>query len=268
MDQETVKGFESFLNKKLTNRKTIEEYISSIRQLPKDILNKTDEEIIEFLNNRIIKYPTRLYYKFSFKYFLDFIGKIHLYSKLSSPEKVSRKIKKKFLSFKKIKKLVDNCNDEELSLIMRIQYSSAARISEILETTLDDVDYDGDKATITMRIKKKKGRVDIITRYLDELTTQKLKEFIDKRKPTNKIFSLNYYQVWKKEVRLSEKILGLRITPHWFRGSRAVDILRTLKNPIEVKEQLGHSDIRSTEVYLQESGIGSKEIIEKVKPSW
>lgn len=268
MDNKTVESFEKFLTNRLNNRKTIEQYLSSIRQLPTDTTNKTNDEIVELLNYRIVKYPSRLYYKFTFKYFLDFIGKKELYDKLVCPPKVSRKIKKKFLSFKKIKKLVDNCDDEELKLEMMIQYSCAGRVSEILETNLDDIDYDGKLATITMRIKKKKGRIDIVTRYLDETTTKKLKEFIEKRKPTDKIFTYNYYKIWKMEKELSEKILKMRISSHWLRGSRAVDILRITKNPIEVKEQLCHDDLRSTEQYLKESGIGSKRLIEKVKPQW
>lgn len=147
-----------------------------------------------------------------------------------------------------------HCPNLKHRVILSLLYSSGLRISELLKLRSEDIDFDAHRIHI---IDSKHG----VTRYvvLSKLMAKGLKAYIDRYHPEK--FLINGYERPRPYSRSSvAKVLARalgragidkHVTIHSLRHSFAVHFLEQGGNILQLKDQLGHSSLQSTLIYLR-----------------
>ena len=132
-------------------------------------------------------------------------------------------------------------------LIMRVLWRTGARVSELLNITPQDIEFHNQVVNITKAKGGKQRRV-----LLDEETLKLLSEYISSPNiPEDRhIFSIKRCQV-HTIVKRYGKMIGVDIHPHTFRHSFAIHLVRSGLDLRRVQQLLGHSNLNTTQVYLQ-----------------
>ncbi len=169
------------------------------------------------------------------------------------------------LNQKEIKSLLNpkHCPNLKHRVILSLLYSSGLRISELLKLRLEDVDFNAYRIHI---INSKHG----VTRYviLSKLMAKGLETYLayyhsekyliggyEKAKPYSASSVANVLRKTLKKAKINK-----HITIHSLRHSFAVHFLEQGGNILQLKEQLGHSSLQSTLVYLRVAQSIFKEI--------
>jgi integrase/recombinase XerD len=158
------------------------------------------------------------------------------------------------LTKEEVKKLVNSTNNFKHKLILKILYGCGVRVSEVIKINSNDVKYE--EKLIHIRLAK--GRKD---RYvgIPESISEELKKFIDIQEsnvlfPSNRggILSVKTIQ---EIVKQSAKKAGInkRVHPHMLRHSFATHLLEAGTDLRLIQKLLGHSDIKTTQIYLSVS---------------
>ena len=181
-----------------------------------------------------------------------------------------RKYEKKWLEFDVLKSIIENTKNPMDRLVLKLQYDSASRVTEILRLKRENIDLNA--GSITLEVLKSDGKIK--TRFLSEATLKDLRAWLKKHKvsygyifpnPDNR----SVYVGIAKRLRTTGKKIGITgLSTHWMRSSRAVHLLHDGHDIQTVREELAHQSINSTEHYIRESGIGNKKVMEKSKPKW
>jgi integrase len=252
------KDFEEFLKNRL-DEQTYKNYYYILEKLFKEtnltvekIKNSDSNELAKILTNFIEKKWTRL---FAVKNLLIFYHREDVLNLLPTPKTIKRgrRILKKSIPFSVIKKVVEKANDE-IKLLIMLQYETGARISEILAITKDDVDLENKQITVG-GLKGSESRTIKLTNKTFELLKKHLP------KPFQKTY--HYYLKKMKEVFQKENV-----STHWLRFSRAVHLFNKGYDVMTIKRLLGHKSLESTHAYLKEAGIELKDLLEKEAPEW
>lgn len=160
------------------------------------------------------------------------------------------------LNQQEIKSLLDpeHCPNLKHRVTLSLLYSSGLRISELLKLRLEDIDFNAHRIHI---INSKHG----VTRYvvLSKLMAKGLKAYIDRYHPEKYLINgherakpYSRSSVTKVLVRTLDRAgVGKRITIHSLRHSFAIHFLEQGGNILQLKEQLGHSSLQSTLIYLR-----------------
>ncbi len=166
-----------------------------------------------------------------------------------------------FASVNEINLLMNSFSDEEPEQILQhavleMIYSCGLRVSEACALTINRVDLDAGFARVLGKGDKERivpvpsGSIPILKRWRDIVRPLFLK------KKTN-LFFINRFgrKVTEKSVQLLIRKkcdeLGIRkhLTPHKLRHSYATHLLQGGADLRSIQEMLGHSDIRTTEIY-------------------
>jgi site-specific recombinase XerD len=136
--------------------------------------------------------------------------------------------------------------------VMRLMYRGGLRVSEALALTPRDVGF----ARNEIRVNDGKGGKDRIV-WVDETSTEILRQWGDLRPRGSFFFStLRGRQLSDRDVRamVARRALkaGIRthVHPHMLRHTFASEYLEDGGALHELKELMGHEDIRTTEIYL------------------
>lgn len=155
--------------------------------------------------------------------------------------------------------------------LLSLLYDSGARVQELADLTVGDIRLDA-PAQVKLTGKGRKTRsvplmdktVVIITNYLNE---QKLDNPIYSNHP------LFYNSQRKKLTRQGiayilkryANICGINeISPHKMRHTKAMHLTEANINPIFIRDFLGHTDLKVTEIYSKTSIKMKKEALEKL----
>jgi integrase/recombinase XerC/integrase/recombinase XerD len=154
----------------------------------------------------------------------------------------------KYLTILKLQEALDNCikkgrrsKRQRNFLILKTLAESGLRVSELINLIPYNVGFE----THILYIKGKGNKirsVDISTE-LSQLLEMYIKTEDIKNK--NPIFPLTRDGVRKITLKNSG------FSPHAFRHTYAINLLRTTRNIRYVQKQLGHSSLNMTEIYLQ-----------------
>ncbi len=163
----------------------------------------------------------------------------------------------------------------DLTLLATL-YDTGARVSELINLKVRDVKFDNFTTTVRLFGKGSKVRIvpiigntaDLLRKYIEEhnLTTKydnylfvsKLKKPLTE--PGIKYIIEKYRSLAEKESSLVPK----NIFPHMFRHSKAMHLLESGVNYIYIRDFLGHSDIKTTEIYAKISVEQKKKALSKV----
>lgn len=163
----------------------------------------------------------------------------------------------------------------DLTLLATL-YDTGARVSELINLKVRDIKFDNFTTTVTLLGKGNKIRVvpivgntaDLLRKYIDEhcltnrydnyLFVSKFKQPLTE--PGIKYIIEKYRSLAAKESPLIPK----NIHPHMFRHSKAMHLLESGVNYIYIRDFLGHSDIKTTEIYAKISVEQKKKALSSV----
>ncbi len=165
-----------------------------------------------------------------------------------------------YLTLPELAKVLAACTTVLERTLVTVLFDTAVRISELLNTELDDIDWDNGLISV-MRKGGRKEEVNISDKGLAAL-----EEWLDARSSKSKavFMGLVYYDAWTM-VKAIGKRAGTPLHPHIFRHSRAVQMLMNGAELHTVQQHLGHKSITTTaNLYGRFKAVHLKELV----PAW
>ncbi|MDN7025421.1 integrase [Methanoculleus sp. FWC-SCC1] len=151
----------------------------------------------------------------------------------------------KYLKHSQVLRLINTIEDAEDRLIVRLIYATGVRVSELCTIDVEDIDFEEH----TIRVKGKGDKIRVV--FIDEETLAEVEQYIG-----NTIVGPLFVGQQGKHIsprtvqRIFKKYAPDGITPHKLRHSYASELYRRSKNLRVVQENLGHTSIKTTEIYL------------------
>ena len=161
-----------------------------------------------------------------------------------------------------------------IHVIAELMYSTGMRIFEIAELKEEDIDF----ITGTIKLTKTKGddhRIVFLNEYAKQILHYYVKEireliFYRWNKTTDRLFGVNVKRLTLVvNEGLKRACLKLKlpvITSHGFRHALGFHLLRAGCSIRYIQEILGHSSLKSTEVYTKVDKQDLKDMIKKYHP--
>ena len=150
----------------------------------------------------------------------------------------------------------------DLTLLATL-YDTGARVSELINLKVRDVKFDKTTTTIRLFGKGSKTRIVPVIGNTSNLLSKYFKEHNLENNPDSYVFVSKLKQpltepgvkyIIEKYRSLAEKVSPLvpkNIYPHMFRHSKAMHLLESGVNYIYIRDFLGHSNIKTTEIYAK-----------------
>jgi integrase/recombinase XerC len=151
----------------------------------------------------------------------------------------------KYLKHNQVLRLIDSIDDIRDKLIVRTIYATGVRVSELCGINIEDIDFD--EHTIRIRGKGDKIR----TVFVDDDTLQDILTFIGNRIVGPLFVGQQGKHISSRAIQhIFKHYAPQGITPHKIRHSYASELYKRSKNLRVVQENLGHTSIKTTEIYL------------------
>ena len=290
--EKQIKNFLEFLeNEKKVSKNTLQSYERDILQfesyLNEEKLNYakiTDEDIKEYLNHlqgigkKTSSISRSLASIRSFYQYETRVKKV----KINPTEGVQApKVEKHapcILSSQEVELLLDQPKDGDLKgtrdkAMLEFAYATGMRVTEMISLNVEDVNIDA--ATVVCKTGTKQRTIP-----LGSLSLKALKEYIEDARPIlvrddeEKALFVNIngrrltrQGFWKIVKYYKEQAhITKDITPHVLRHSFATHLLQNGADLKSIQTMLGHSDISSTQVYMQFQDDSIKNIYRKAHP--
>ena len=287
-----IKQFLDFIqNEKKLSNNTLQSYSRDINQY-KDYLEtnkinylKVDnEQIKEYLNylQEIGKKTSTISRNLasirSFYQYLIRIKKIRRDpTENIQPPKVAKRIPS-VLTSQEVELLLDQPKDVDLKgtrdkAMLEVAYATGMRVTEIISLNIEDVNVE--EGFVTCRAVGKQRTIP-----LGSLSIKALKEYIEEARPImirdenekslfvnvngKRLTRQGFWKIvkfYKEQAHISKDI-----TPHVLRHSFATHLLQNGADLKAIQTMLGHSDISSTQVYMQFQDSGLKNVYKKAHP--
>ena len=157
--------------------------------------------------------------------------------------------------------------------MLEFAYATGMRVTEIISLNLDDVNLDA--ATVVCNTESKNRTIP-----LGSLSLKALKEYIEEARPVlvrneeekalfvningRRLTRQGFWKIikyYKEQAHITKEI-----TPHVLRHSFATHLLQNGADLKSIQTMLGHSDISSTQVYMQFQDDSIKNIYRKAHP--
>ncbi|MFX0007451.1 MAG: site-specific tyrosine recombinase/integron integrase [Promethearchaeota archaeon] len=184
--------------------------------------------------------------------------------RISDMEKIFNKLKDR--------KLFNSRKSERYYLIIRLLYSTMARVSELCNIKIRDIDFE--RGYIRLRGKGNKERIVPV----DQRTLQIFEEYLKNRISYD---SEDYLLVNTRNQQLSPRVIQTDIktikekcgfpdskiiTPHVFRHTGATHLRRSGMDISELQDILGHSSPNTTRIYAKNDITKLKESYSQMHP--
>ncbi len=269
--------FESYRRDILQYKEYItENNIDYTKANKKDILN-----YLEYLKDLDKKPSTISRHLASIRLFYQYSLKNNIVSEEPTKGIQSPKIEKKapsILTSQEVSLLLEQPKGEDLKSIrdkamLEIAYATGMRVTEIISLNVTDVDL-----IASTVVCKNEGKQRVIP--LGKLALLAIEEYLNKARPniirsedeTALFVNINGKRltrqgVWKIIKFYKEQAhITKEITPHVLRHSFATHLLQNGADLKSIQTMLGHSDISSTQVYMQFQDDSIKNIYKKAHP--
>ena len=290
--EKQVKLFLDFLkdDKKLSDntlqsyRRDIEQYEKYVSENKINYLKATEETILEYmeyLREENKKESTISRSLASIRSFYQYLIRIKKIKKDPTMTIESPKINKRIpniLTSKEVELLLDQPQDVDLKgtrdkAMLEFAYATGMRVTEMISLNIDDVRLD--EGYVVCRGRTKSRNIP-----LGSMSLKALKEYIDDARPylirdeeEDALFvnvngtRLTRQGFWKIVKYYKEQAhIEKDITPHVLRHSFATHLLQNGADLKAIQTMLGHSDISSTQVYMQFQDPGIKNEYKKAHP--
>ena len=182
------------------------------------------------------------------------------------------------LTAKEVELLLDQPKDIDLKGIrdkamLEFAYATGMRVTEIISLNMEDVNLD--EGYVTCKVTNKQRNIP-----LGNMSLKALKEYVEeardilvKNEGEQALFvningsRLTRQGFWKIIKFYKEQAhITKEITPHVLRHSFATHLLQNGADLKAIQTMLGHSDISSTQVYMQFQDEGLKNVYRKAHP--
>lgn len=166
----------------------------------------------------------------------------------------------KYLVMRKFEKVLSKCTTLLEKVVVVVLFDTAVRISELLNLELSDID----REQMTISVVRKGGRRQEVN--ISEKALAVLDEWIEERNSESKrvFMDLDYWTIWDIIKRLGRRA-GVKLSPHVFRHTRAIQMIMNGADLHTVQGHLGHTNIATTiNIYGRFRAAELKERI----PSW
>lgn len=290
--EKQIKLFLEFLenDKKLSNN-TLQSYRRDIIQFQEYLDNErlpyakigTQEikEYIEYLKKIGKKTSTISRNLASIRSFYQYQVRVKKVKKDPTDGMQSPKIEKKapsILSSAEVELLLEQPKDVDLKGIrdkamLEFAYATGMRVTEIISLNLDDVDFENSYVSCSNGVKKRNIPLGTISlKALDEYVKTARPVMIKKEDEKALFVNVNGKRLtrqgfWKIIKYYKEQAhITKDITPHVLRHSFATHLLQNGADLKSIQMMLGHSDISSTQVYMQFQDDSIKNIYHKAHP--
>lgn len=282
---DNVNKFYNFMLQKNYSEHTILSYINDLYYLyefvKKDLVKVTEEDIRDYLELLNLKKEqiTSIRRKIStFKSFYKFLYKNEIIDKKDYPlmkiayPKQEKKLPK-FIYYNDLLEIIDEASKNKDGirdkLIIEMLYATGMRVSELVNVKLNDIDFNNRRIIVCG-----KGNKERIV-YYGEYAENVLKEYLE----THQISKEKYIFVNSKGEKITDR--GVRyiidnimkklsvkthVTPHVLRHTFATDMLNNGCDIKIVQELLGHSTLKTTEVYTHVTNDRLKEVYYRCFP--
>ena len=167
----------------------------------------------------------------------------------------------KYLKHNQVQRLIESIDDPRDKLIVRTIYSTGVRVSELCNIDIGDIDFEEH----TIRIRGKGDKIRIV--FVDEETLTDILKFIGNRIAGPLFIGQQGKNISSRAIQhIFKHYAPVGITPHKIRHSYASELYRRSKNLRVVQENLCHTSIKTTEIYLHTDIEERKQVYQQFFP--
>jgi len=184
-----------------------------------------------------------------------------LNKKISLPNPKENHTLPEILTLNEVKKLIDSTLNPKHRLIIKLLYGCGLRVSEIVNLQKQNINFEEN----LIHIRLAKGKKDWFVK-LPSSVKKDLKNYSELNKdkilfPSNRSGKLTKDTI-QKIVQNASKKAGIkkRVYPHLLRHSFATHLLESGTDLRIIQKLLGHSSIKTTQIYTQISQASIKNI--------
>lgn len=252
---------EQELKKRDYSEKTIKSYLHSVGKYlefskSRGINKKSvDEYIVRFLK---YKNPSTVAKDvFAVKFFFENV----LNEKIELPTIKRNKTLPEILTIEEIRKLIENAQNIKHKLIIKLLYGCGLRVSEIVDLKKENVNF----GEGLVHIKLSKGKKDRFVKIPESIKEELISYCrLNESKilfPSNRGGKLTVATI-QAILKNSARKAGIkkRVYPHLLRHSFATHLLEQGTDLRVIQKLLGHSSIKTTQIYTQISQASIKNI--------
>jgi integrase/recombinase XerC/integrase/recombinase XerD len=151
----------------------------------------------------------------------------------------------RYLKHSQVIRLIASITDDRDRLIVRTIYATGVRVSELCGINIEDIDFEDEM----IKVRGKGGKIRIV--FVDHETLEDISRFIGNRIEGPLFLGQQGHHISPRSIQHIFKLYAPQgITPHKIRHSYASELYRRSKNLRVVQENLGHTSIKTTEIYL------------------
>lgn len=232
--------------------KTIKSYIYAIEQFLKFAENKglNEETVRKYIIKKLEKQnPSTVSHNISA---ITFFFKTILKQKINISHPKRNKSIPEVLTIEEIKKMIDSTPNFKHKIIIKLLYGCGFRVSEIINLKKEDLNFNENLIYIHLAKGRKDRFVKIPNSIKEELSNyQKINEgdilFVSARE--SKLTTATIRKIVKSAAKKSG--IKKRVSPHTLRHSFATHLLEQGTDLRLIQKLLGHSDIKTTQIYLK-----------------
>jgi integrase/recombinase XerD len=256
-----LKRLEENLILKNYSKDTIKSYLNHIGKYLEFLNGKSPnrENAKDFLLSKSTKNePASVGHNvFAIKYFFKEI----LHQQLKIPNPKRNKKLPEILSLEEIKKIVESTINIKHKLIIKLIYGTGLRVSEIINLKKEDVNFKEDLIKVNLAKGKKDRFVKLPLSIKEDLSMYvKLNngEYLFESNRGGKLTKKTIGKIVQTSAKKSN--IKKRVYPHLLRHSFATHLLESGTDLRIIQKLLGHSDIKTTQIYTQISQASIKNI--------
>jgi integrase/recombinase XerD len=186
----------------------------------------------------------------------------------------------KTISSDQMNRIIDSINGQDPNttrdkLIFEFLYGTGARISELVNTDLDDIDIDSDIIKIRFGKGSKQRIVPLgksLKNAINDYLTRNRNSLVNAKKPNNALIlnskggRLTRQSIWEVVNRISLQNKVDDLTPHSLRHAFATHLLEGGADVRVVQELLGHSSVNTTQIYTHITVERLREVFSETHP--
>lgn len=243
------------------SRKTIKSYLYSVKKFLTYSINKgLNENIVkDYIQKELkTKSPSTVAQgAFAISFFFDKI----LNQKINLPSIKRNKPLPNILTIDEIRKLIESTSNVKHKLIIKLLYGGGLRVSEIVSLKKSDLDFTEGLIHIRLAKGKKDRFVKIPESLIDELENYcnvEESKILFSSNRGGKLTTATIQAILKNAAKKSG--IKKRVYPHLLRHSFATHLLEQGTDLRIIQKLLGHSDIKTTQIYTQISQASIKNI--------
>ena len=246
------------------SKRSINRKISSLRSFYNFLLLELEVKNNPFIARNYYKVPKQLPKYLSLDMVKVFLNYINVFwgNILNSKDNAKLLLKKQ-----------SNFLSKRDFAIFKLIYGCGARISEIMNINIEDVDFFNN--TIKFYGKNKKERIVPLTKQIVNVLQNYISEkniFFDKKNSISFFMSSRGNRITTRNIQRSFRMyandigISKEITPHKLRHSFATHLLNEGADLRSIQELLGHSSLSTTQIYTHVTTSYMKKVYNKTHP--